>query len=67
LSSQVLDLRFMLQMKPVDLAGWHRPASCVSNKEMWAATPISRCRGFVNISAIGVGVWQFVEGENTVE
>jgi hypothetical protein len=27
----------------------------------------ANCRGFVNKSAIGVGVWRFVEGVNTVE
>jgi hypothetical protein len=25
------------------------------------------CRGFINRSAIGVGVWWFVEGVNTAE
>jgi hypothetical protein len=27
----------------------------------------ANCCGFVNRSAIGVGVWQFVEGVNTAE
>jgi hypothetical protein len=27
----------------------------------------TNCRGFVNRSAIGVGVWRFVEGVNTAE
>jgi hypothetical protein len=27
----------------------------------------ANCRGFVNRSAIGVGVWRFVEGVNMVE
>jgi hypothetical protein len=27
----------------------------------------TNCRGFFNRSAIGVGVWQFVEGVNTAE
>jgi hypothetical protein len=26
------------------------------------STGCSRCRGFVNRSAIGVGIWRFVEG-----
>jgi hypothetical protein len=27
----------------------------------------ANCRGFINRYAIGVGVWRFVEGVNTVE
>jgi hypothetical protein len=27
----------------------------------------TNCRGFINRSAIGVGVWWFVEGVNTAE
>jgi hypothetical protein len=29
--------------------------------------PAHECRGFVNRSAIEVGVWRFVEGVNTEE
>jgi hypothetical protein len=32
-----------------------------------SASSKEECRGFVNRSAIGVGVWRFVEGVNTAE